>query len=106
MGMDLYIIRRRNKGTPNEESVESYYAHKFWELLEAPFVKEYNESEHNCYVCAPIRSREEIDQLIEIATHNRDYWGEFKSVPELCELRAEFPDMVEEGWTYTLEADW
>ena len=44
MGMNLSILRKRNIGTPNEESVEVYYARKFWELLNAPFVVEYNDS--------------------------------------------------------------
>lgn len=106
MGMDLYIHRRRNVGTPTEEVREVYYARKFWELLDAPFVKEYNDSKCDCYVQARVQSVEDIDQLLEIATQNRDYFDTFDSVPTLCELREEFEQKRAEGWTYTLEADW
>lgn len=106
MGMDLSIYRKKNKGTPQEECVEVYYARKFWELLEAPFVIEYNDSKEECYVCARVQSKEDVEQLIDIAVHNRDYSYSFNSVPKLCELLEEFDEKNEEGWTYTLEADW
>lgn len=106
MGMDLTISRKRNIGTPNEESVEVYYARKFWELLNAPFVVEYNDSKIDCYVRARIQSKEDIEQLIDIAVHNRDYWDTFDSVPKLCELLEEFDEMREDGWIYYLIADW
>ena len=51
-------------------------------------------------------SNEDIEQLINIAVHNRDYWGTFDSVPQLCELLEEFDEMREENWNYVLEADW
>lgn len=104
--MDLSISRKRNIGTPNEESVEVYYARKFWKLLDAPFVIEYNDSKENYYVHARIQSKEDIEQLIDIAVHNRDYWDTFNSVPKLCELLEEFDEMREEGWSYYLLADW
>lgn len=104
--MDLSVLRKRNIGTPNEESVEVYYARKFWKLLNAPFVAEYNDSKEDCCVCARIQSKEDIEQLIDIAVHNRDYWGTFDSIPKLCELLEEFEDMREEGWSYYLLADW
>lgn len=106
MGMDLTIYRKRNVGTPNEESVEVYYARKFWKLLDAPFVQEYNDTENQYYIKARIQSKEDIEQLIDIAVHNRDYWDKFDSVPKLCELLDEFDEMSEENWHYVLEADW
>lgn len=105
MGMDLYITRKKNIGTPNEQREEVYYARKFWELLDCPFIREYL-SGSECYVCAPIHSTEEVEQLIDMAIYNRDYFGTYKSIPELCELRDGLEEGMEEGWTYYLEADW
>lgn len=104
--MDLNIFRKRNVGTPNEESIEVYYARKFWELLNAPFVVEYNDSKEDCCVRARIQSKEDIEQLIDIAVHNRDYFDTFDSVPKLCELLEEFDEMRKDGWSYYLLADW
>ena len=103
--MDLYIIRKKNVGTPNEISEEVFYSRKFWELLDAPFVKEYNEGE-SCYVKARITSLENFDELINIAVHNRNYWGNYNDVAKLCEARDDYEEKNEDGWTYYLEADW
>ena len=103
MGMDLYIMRYKNRKTPNEISEELYYARKFWNLLDARFVRGYQD---DCIVNAPIRNREDMNELIEIATKEPDYWGEYKTVPTLCEIRDEIEIGIEEGWSYYLEADW
>lgn len=103
--MDLYIIRKKNIGTPNEISEEVFYSRKFWELLDAPFVKEYNEGE-DCYVKARITSLENFDELIDIAIHNRNYFDTYNDVPKLCEARDDYEEKSEDGWTYYLEADW
>ena len=103
--MDLYITRKKNIGTVNEQREERYYARKFWELLDCSFVREYSSST-DCYVCAPIHSIDEVNELIDMAVHNRDYFGTYKSIPELCEIRDELEEAMEEGWTYYLEADW
>ena len=105
MGMDLYIIRKRNVGTPNEISEEVFYSRKFWELLDAPFVKEYKES-GDCYVKARISSLENFDELINIAINNRNYFGTYNDIPKLCEVRDYYEEKSSEGWTYYLEADW
>lgn len=103
--MDLYIIRKKNIGTPNEISEEVFYSRKFWELLDASFVKEYNEGE-DCYVKARITSLENFDELIDIAIHNRNYFDTYNDVPKLCEARDDYEEKSEDGWTYYLEADW
>ena len=43
MGMDLYIMRYKNRRTPNEISEELYYARKFWNLLDAQFIQGYQD---------------------------------------------------------------
>ena len=54
MGLDLYIERRKKNDT-NAPWEELFYARKFWELLHASFVREYNDSKNSCYVEARIR---------------------------------------------------
>lgn len=103
MGMDLYITRYKNRRTPNEISEELLYARKFWNLLDARFTRGYQD---DYIVNAPIRSREDMNELIEIATKEPDYWGEYKTVPILCEIRDTIEEGIAEGWSYYLEADW
>ena len=54
MGLDVYITRYKNRRTPNEISEELYYARKFWNLLDANFVRGYQD---DCVVHAPIHGR-------------------------------------------------
>lgn len=103
MGLDVYIMRYKNRRTLNEISEELYYARKFYNLLDARFVQGYQD---DCIVKAPIRSYEDMNELIEIATKEPDYWGEYKTVPILCEIRDKIEAGIEEGWSYYLEADW
>ena len=42
MGLDLFIERRKKNDT-NAPWVELFYARKFWDLLHASFVREYND---------------------------------------------------------------
>ena len=49
MGMDLFI-QRRKKNDINAPWEELFYARKFWELLDADFVKEYNDNKDISYV--------------------------------------------------------
>lgn len=103
MGMDLFLMRYKNRRTPNEISEELLYARKFWNLLDANFVCGYQD---DCIVKAPIRSREDMNELVEIATKEPDYWGEYKTVPILCEIRDSIEEGIADGWSYYLEADW
>ena len=103
MGMDLYISRYKNRRTPNEISEELYYARKFWNLLSANFVRGYQD---DCIVVAPIRGSEDMNELIQIAVREPDYFGGYDTVPKLCEIRDEIDYEMENGWSYYLEADW
>ena len=103
MGMDLYIMKYKNLRTLNEISEELYYARKFWNLLDANFVRDYRD---DCFVHAPIRGREDMNELIQIAVREPDYFGEYNTVPRLCEIRDEIDSDIENGWSYYLEADW
>lgn len=103
MGLDIYIMKYKNRKTPNEISEEIFYARKFWKLLDARFITGYQE---DCIVTAPIKSSEDMNELIELATQEPDYWGEYKTIPELCKIRDEIDYEIEKGWRYYLEANW
>ena len=104
MGLDVYI-QRRQKNDINAPWEEIFYARKFWELLDADFVKEYNDSKESSYVEARINSEEDFDELIEIATHNRNYFENYDSIAGICEARDDFLENKNE-YVYRLAADW
>ena len=104
MGMDL-LIQRRKKNDANAPWEELFYARKFWELLDADFVKEYNDSKESGYVEARINSEEDFDELIEIAIHNRNYFENYDSIAGICEARDDFLENKNE-YVYRLVADW
>ena len=47
-----------------------------------------------------------MDELIQIAVREPDYFGGYNTVPKLCEIRDEIDFDIENGWSYYLEADW
>ena len=104
MGLDLFIERRK-KNDINAPWEELFYARKFWELLDADFVKEYNDSKNVSCVEARINSEEDFDELIDIATHNRNYFGNYESVVGICEARDGFLENKNK-YIYRLTADW
>lgn len=105
MGMDLSIYRQDHK---DADYVELYYVRKFWELLDAPFVKEYSDTRSNGYIDARITKESDFDELLQIAIHTQDYWNDYESVPALCRARDRFIEDKEDGTNaiYTLHADW
>ena len=104
MGLDIYIERRK-KNDVNAPWEELFYARKFWELLDADFVKEYNDNKDIGYVEARINSEEDFDELIDIATHNRNYFENYDSIVGICEARDDFLENKNE-YVYRLAADW
>jgi len=109
MGLDIYIFKARTKKAfegndwYNSDAVqEVYYARKFWELIrEASFIN----IDDDCGEYLEL-SRENIEELIEIATHNEDYFGGFETVPRLCRILADFDEAEEEGYHYYMEFDY
>ena len=52
-------------------------------------------------------SKQEIEELISIATHYRNYWGTYDDVSKLCEVRDDFDEMTQnEHWVYIIEIVW
>ena len=45
------------------------------------------------------------DELIDIATHNRNYSGNYESVAGICEARDDFLEHKDD-YIYRLTADW
>ena len=101
--MDLFI-QRRKKNDVNAPWAELFYARKFWELLDADFVKEYNDNKDISYIEARINSEEDFDELIEIATHNKNYFDNYDSIAGICEARDDFLENKNE-YVYRLASD-
>lgn len=110
MGMDAYIFKARTKKVfstddwYNSEAVtEVWYTRKYWDLInKLSFIK--NTEEDSCQYIQ--LSKENIEEMIEVATHNPDYWGGFSTVPALCEILWNFDDDAEMGWHYYFEFDY
>lgn len=83
--------------------IEEFHTRKFWELLDASFV---NKDLKKNSVKVPITSINQINELITIATNNRNYWGTYEDLPKLCEVRDDFEELSNNGWNYFLEANW
>ena len=87
----------------NGQVIEEFHTRKFWELLDASFV---NKDLKKNSIKVPITSINQINELITIATNNRNYWGTYEDLPKLCEVRDDFEEQSNNGWDYFLEANW
>ena len=110
MGMDAYIFKARTKKAfdapdwyESEAVKEVWYARKFWDLVnKVSFIKKVDED-----ACEYIQlSKENIEEMIDVATHNPDYFGGFNTVPALCEILYNFDEDEEQGWHYYFEFDY
>lgn len=105
MGLDMYIDARRNIGTPNEERDEKIYWRKFWDLQrEIAFLTDAKVEDG--YIPDTRITREDLDAIIDYCGRNRDFFGNFDTIVPLCELRAELPELEEEGWTLWYNSNW
>ena len=41
-----------------------------------------------------------VEEMLQFAAHNRDYFDGFETVPSLCEILANFEQDYEDGWHY------
>lgn len=107
MGMDLYINRLPRRDVECEGE-ELFYARKFWALLDVPFIRAYNDTKGDGYVNAWIETREDWDELVEIAVSTPNYFGTYDNVPALLEARDRWQEDKENGEKtyYLLHADW
>jgi len=109
MGLDINIYRARNHKVFSNEDwynsdavTEVYYARKFWTLIEQASFLNVND---DCGEFIEL-SRENVEELINIATHNADYFDGFTTVPKLCEILRHFDEDEEEGYNYYMEFDY
>ena len=80
---------------------EVYYARKFWDLY-TPAARHFGID--NCEYSDPL-TKEDIEYLIDLATHNRDYFGGFETVPELCEILDRYDEATNAGMIFLFEGD-
>lgn len=101
MGMDFTIYSARNHeifkhdGWWNSDQItEEFYSRKAWYLVEnCAFIPK---NEDDC----PIEvTRDNLEEMINVACHNRNYWDNYNDVPKLCELRDKLERAEDEGET-------
>lgn len=93
MGMDFHIYSARNREVfkhdrwwDSEQVQEEFYARKPWDWVEnCDFIPSDYESGDVIEV-----TRENIEELINVACHYRDYFDTYSNVPALCEIRDKF----------------
>lgn len=124
MGLDIRIVMCKNCKQPMEEGFwdkcvsgwvedadgrvdysiphEVYYARKFWDLY-TPMAHQLDLD--NGDFSDPL-TKEDIEEMIDIAVHRRDYFDTFKTVPDLCEILDRFDDATENGMVFLFEGDY
>ena len=81
---------------------ELYYARKFWDLY-TPTARRLHLD--NGEFSEPL-TREDLEFMINIATHNPDYWDSFNTVPTLCEILYHYNDIKDAGMVLLFEGDY
>lgn len=81
---------------------ELYYARKFWDLYE-PVARRLRLE--NGEYSEPL-TREDLEFMIDIATHNPDYWDSFNSVSTLCEILYHYDEIKDAGMVLLFEGDY
>lgn len=124
MGLDISIYMVHNRKQLDEENFwtnfktgwpkdeydnidytqpsEVYYARKFWDLY-SPVARRLHID--NCEYSAPL-TKEDIEYMIDIATHCRDYFGGFQTVPDLCEILDNYDEATEKGMVFIFEGNY
>lgn len=112
MGMDFRIFRSERPRPARNASQEDwtrwedeleqvYYGRKFWDLWDIAKAKldaepcEYVELTKDC-----------AEELRNAAAVNRDYFGTFNTVQDLCELCDTYDELKESGHHFYVECDW
>lgn len=108
MGMDAYIFKAKTKKIFEDDNwynkvEEVWYARKYWDLVEQlPFIDSIND---DCGEFIQLK-KDDIEKMIEIATHTPDYCGGFDTVPALCKILYNFDEDEENGCHYYFEFDY
>lgn len=112
MGLDIYIDKCRKPTMKEfngkmyrdyEEREEVCYWRKFWDLLYEGVPFKYGEDEYG----KDIRlNKEDVEKILDYVAHNRDYFGGFQTVPDVCELLDQWDELKNEGWIINFNANW
>lgn len=83
---------------------EVYYARKFWDLY-TPMARKLKMDNDENFYSDPL-TKQDIEDMIVIATHNRDYFGTFNTVKDLCEILDHYDEATEQGMVFLFEGDY
>ena len=123
MGLDVNIIMCRNRKQLLDEHFwdncpsgwqkdiygeidfskpcQVYYARKFWRLY-TPMCRRL-QLENGEY-SQPL-TKDDIEDMIMIATHERDYFDSFNTIPALCEILDNYDQATDAGMVFIFEGD-
>ena len=104
MGLDNSIYRARNHAAfkdenwyNNKDITEVWYARKFWNLIHnMSFIKNIEE-DYGEFIQL---SMDNVEEILQFAAHNPDYWDSFDTVPALCKIIHDFEQDHEDGYHY------
>ena len=124
MGLDVYIIMAKNRQQVQDENfwnechtgwvkdedgdidftvpTEVYYARKFWDLY-TPMCRRLDIE--NGDWSAPL-TKEDIEEMIHIATHEKDYFDSFDTVADLCEILYNYDRATEAGMVFLFSGNY
>lgn len=109
MGLDMYIDKCRkptmkefNGGLYRdyEERVQMCYWRKNWDLF---YKFPYRDEEYGKDLQL---TKEDLEMVLDHVTHNRDYFGGFKTVESVCELLDQWDELHDDGWIVCYNANW
>jgi len=108
MGLDSYIFKAKTKKIFEDDNwydkvEEVWYARKYWDLIHNLSFIENTEEDCSKFIRL---TKDNIEEMIKVATHTRDYFNGFTTVPALCEILDNFDNDEENGWHYYFEFDY
>lgn len=109
MSLDINCYKARNHEIfkhsdwyDNKNVKEVFYFRKYWDLLHnLSFI----DIEKDCGDFIQL-TKEQLEEILQIATHNRDYFNGFSVVPAICEALDNFDSDEKKGWHYYFEFDY
>jgi len=124
MGLDIYIVMAKNAHQIEQDNFwdkchtgwkmtddgdvdvtipcEVYYARKFWDLY-SPMARRLDLD--NGDWSAPL-TKEDIEEMIYIATHNKDYFNSFGTVKDLCEILYNYDKATKAGMVFLFSGNY
>lgn len=103
MGMDQYIdiIRRDPNDKKNIiERKEKVYWRKFYDLNRGL------QYDNDMYAKDLPLTKQEVENILQFVSHNRDYFNGFNTVPAVCEVLDQYDELKENGWDIVYNANW